>query len=446
MREAPLPSAIFSFAFSSRRRVLAQLGSFLVSFSLLHPSSCLYAQNEEQPPTQRTGMRITFLPPPMEGSLSLGIYDRKGKLVRTLAREATPKDFIVGLNGLITFWDGKDDAGKPMPPGNYAARGYSVGEVEVDGIALHGNDWITDDDAPRPSKLVELRAAGEDKVTAVLRTQDGKEVNRPLSFDTEPKTNSGDGASVSVVEGKVKLSAGGTSRDLSLDANEVAVDAALGAPDRIWVIVRGATGTEVRAYTYGGEFLRRLGYAAGDPLPQHIFAARGRFAAKWSEEIMLLEANDRVQRVRSLALPQKPAAGDAPAWETVMEKDLWLGETFDAIRDLLKRPSGKPFVPDKEFVVHLIDNPLIKNEPTTARVDIGFNEGGSFIQTTDGLPLRRITETPGLKWVVIGREGSGRQLTIFQSDGAVVEEFKAHKLANMMAFDAGEYEWKGEGK
>jgi len=94
--------------------------------------------------------------------------------------------------------------------------------------------------------------------------------------------------------------------------------------------------------------------------------------------------------------------------------------------------------------VHLVDNPLLKSEPTTARVNIGFNEGGSFLQTTDGLPLRRFTETPGLKWVVIGREGSGRQLTIFQSDGAVVEEFKAHKLANMMAFDAGEYEWTGK--
>ncbi|MEI9897673.1 MAG: hypothetical protein WDN28_28390 [Chthoniobacter sp.] len=49
-----------------------------------------------------------------------------------------------------------------------------------------------------------------------------------------------------------------------------------------------------------------------------------------------------------------------------------------------------------------------------------------------------------MKWVVIGREGSGRQLTIFQGDGAVVEEFKAHKLANMMAFDAGDYEWTGK--
>ncbi|MEP6671326.1 MAG: hypothetical protein ABJF10_19340 [Chthoniobacter sp.] len=389
-------------------------------------------------------MRITFLPPPMEGSLSLGIYDKKGKLVRTMAREASEKDFTIGLNGLITFWDGKDDAGKVMPPGLYTARGYSVGTIDVDGIALHGNDWITDDDAPRPARVLDLHAAADDKVDVILRTLDGKEVTRSLSFDTQPQEKPPGDESVSITEGKVKLISGAEAHELPLAARETAVDAALGAPDRLWVIVSAPGGTEVRAYTYGGEFLRRLAYAPGDPLPRRILAARGRSANRWSEQILLLEQNDKVQRVRSLALPQQATKGDAPAWETVIEKSIWLGDSFEAIRDSLKRPSGKPFVTDKEFIVRLIDNPLLKGEPTTAHVSIGFNEGGSFLQTTEGLPLRRFTETAGLKWVVIGREGSGRQLTIFQGDGAVVEEFKAHKLANMMAFDAGEYEWTGK--
>ena len=33
---------------------------------------------------EKSGVGITFLPPPMEGTLSLGIYDKKGKLVRVL--------------------------------------------------------------------------------------------------------------------------------------------------------------------------------------------------------------------------------------------------------------------------------------------------------------------------------------------------------------------------
>jgi hypothetical protein len=389
-------------------------------------------------------MRITFLPPPMEGTLSLGIYDRKGKLVRVMAHEATEKDFIVGLNGLITYWDGKDDTGKVMPTGIYYARGYSVGAVDVEGVALHGNDWITNEDAPRPVRVVDLKSKDGDKVEVVLRTAAGAEVTQSLDFLTQPAKQEHSDARVTVVDGKVKLEMDGQSRDFPLTDGGVPIDASLGSHDRLWVIAQTSKGAEVRAYSLAGEFLRRLGYGATDPAPRRIIAARGDFASRWSEQILLLEQNDKMQRVRCLALPQTSATGDAPPWETIVEKSLWLGTTYEAVKDLLHLPDGRPFKAEPEFVVNLIENPLIKNEPTTAHVSIGFNEHGSFLQTTDGLPLRRITETPGLNWAVIGREGSGKQLTIFQSDGAVVEEFKARRLALMMAFDAGDYEWTGK--
>jgi hypothetical protein len=390
----------------------------------------------------QSGVRITFLPPPMEGTLSLGIFDKKGKLVRVLAREATEKDFTIGLNGFITHWDGKDDAGRVMPADDYLARGYSVGVVEVEGVALHGNDWITDDDSPRYAHVTDIRTKGPDEIEVALEKVDGTAGTIPVRFETEPAAVSA--ASVKVADGKVLLSKDGDPRDFALGDGETAIDAALGVRDRLWIIVRTPDGVEVRAYTLEGEFLRRLSYAPGGPLPWRILAARGTFSARWSEQILLLEQNERIQRVRSLALPEKPAAGDAPLWSTVLEKTIWRGATFDAVKDLLPLPGAKPFAAEKEFVVKLINNPLLKDEPASAHVAVGFNEHGSFLQTTDGLPLRRITETPQLKWVVIGREGSGKQLTIFQSDGAVVEEFKAHKLANMMAFDAGDYEWTGK--
>ena len=437
MREGDFGFSIFDFR-------LGGLLALLLSFFILYPSSLIRAQEPEVAPPQRPGMRITFLPPPMEGTLSLGIYDKKGKLVRTMAREATEKEFTIGLNGLITFWDGKDDAGKLMPPGIYSARGYSVGAIDVEGVALHGNDWITDEDAPRPARVLDLRPAGDDKVEVSLRTLGGEETKQSLRFETEPPEKAANTGSVSISEGKVKLVSGGESRDLPLGAGETAIDATLGARDRVWLIVRTPARTEVRAYTFGGEFLRRLAYVPGEPTPLRIVAARGNFPSRWSEQITLLEQNDKMQRVRSLALPQKPASKGGPLWETVLEKSIWLGDTYDAIRDLLRGADGKPFVAEKEFVVHLVENPLLKNEPATAHVSIGFNETGSFLQTTDGLPLRRITETPGLEWAVIGREGSGKLLTIFQGDGAVVEEFRARRLAVMMAFDAGDYEWTGK--
>ena len=66
--------------------------------------------------------------------------------MRTLHREATEKDFVVGLNGFITHWDGKGDDGKPVAAGKYFVRGVAVGELETEGVAFFGNDWIADED------------------------------------------------------------------------------------------------------------------------------------------------------------------------------------------------------------------------------------------------------------------------------------------------------------
>ena len=114
-----------------------------------------------------------------------------------------------------------------------------------------------------------------------------------------------------------------------------------------------------------------------------------------------------------------------------------------AIQGELKTESGTPFAATEKFTVRLLPNQLVRNASPSVDVTVGFDAKGSFLRTFDGLALKRITETPGLKWVAMMREPEGKAVTIFQSDGAVVEEFKARKLANMMAFDAGEYEWAG---
>lgn len=75
--------------------------------------------------------KISFLPPPMEGTISLGIYDKKGKLVRVLHREAEIDDFTAGQDALRTSWDGKDDAGEAAAAGTYSARGFVVGDLNI---------------------------------------------------------------------------------------------------------------------------------------------------------------------------------------------------------------------------------------------------------------------------------------------------------------------------
>src|SRR5207302_6484610 len=77
---------------------------------------------------------LRFVPPPMEGTISLGIFDSNDKLVRVLHREAKIDNFTIDENALNTTWDGKNDAGEDLPPGKYHARGYMVAKLKVEDL------------------------------------------------------------------------------------------------------------------------------------------------------------------------------------------------------------------------------------------------------------------------------------------------------------------------
>ena len=94
--------------------------------------------------TLRAGDELEFAVPD-DGRITLGVFDGSGKLVRLLHRLAKEEDFRTGLNGLITSWDGKNDAGQRVAPGHYYVRGYLVGDdVRVSGENFLFNDWAAD--------------------------------------------------------------------------------------------------------------------------------------------------------------------------------------------------------------------------------------------------------------------------------------------------------------
>ena len=429
----------------------------IISALLLTMFSAAPAQEDEPPPPKKGGVRITFLPPPIEGALSLGIYDKKGKLVRVLAREATKKDFFVGLNGFITNWDGKDDAGKPAPAGTYSARGFAVGELDVEGIAYHGNDWMIADDSPRLRRVLAIAlrqsgrlalwAEGADGRRQLVRADQAGEFAGEIPLDPQiaalavgddavEKTAENPPRAV-IVEGKVAIVEKGETRPLALPDLVKPLDASLGRDDRVWVIDQTPERTEVKEFSRGGEFHRRLAIDPAEPAPVRVFASRT------SDLIFLIEEKPALQRVRGLALEAAaPKDGEAEAavstWKTVLSKSITASDTFAAVADKLARP--QPFKPEDKIRIRLVPNPLFQDAMHDLDVQIGLDAKGAFLRTPDGLPLRTLTETPALKWAVMGREG-GKVVTIFQSDGAVVEEFKVRRIANTMAFDAGDYEW-----
>src|SRR2546423_5095988 len=76
-------------------------------------------------------IRISFVPPPLEGKISLGVYNEWGQLVRVLHQEAEFDEFTIGADALSTEWDGKDDYDYDLPAGKYSARGFLVAPMKI---------------------------------------------------------------------------------------------------------------------------------------------------------------------------------------------------------------------------------------------------------------------------------------------------------------------------
>ncbi len=369
-------------------------------------------------------VRISFLPPPIEGTLSLGIYDPQGRLVRVLHREADVDEFEIGSDSLSTTWDGKNDRGDIMLPGKYHARGYAVGDIAVEGVGYFFNDWVTEDDSPRVTTITSIRAF-DSGVTAVATLASGAVVTLALDEKGDVKTTREEAASDAQCDNAAKLP--GLAEPVDCDS---------GKDGTLWVIDRRGQQTEVKQFSAAKELLRRLAIAPEDAQPRKIAASRN------ADRIFLLEESQAMQRLRGLTLvaTQNDAGQAVSDWKVEFEKKIVPHNDFGV-------ENGKPVATRRggdaveRLKIRLQKNPL--QDVKTPEVElIGVSdEQGSVLKTADGLPLQTISETTGLRRVVIAPSGD-RSLDLFQDDGAVVEQFRVSKLDQMMAFDCGEFELK----
>ncbi len=439
----------------------------------------VFAQEDAElpPPPKRPGVQITFIPPPLKGTLSLGIFNKAGKLVRTLHHEAATKDFFVGLNGLITWWDGKDDAGAVAPVGKYFARGFAVGAVEFEGVAFHFNDWIEDEKSPRIRRIHSiseivgyLQAPTSLNVTLADGRVGDLQINEKLKtsafWPDDPRNIPPKRGEVGSIEDDVRIICSVKKQQYGIQAGKlvsresdgwkpVGISPLENAIECIampegngvgwWIIDRVASGSEVKRFAPDGTFVRSLSIPTDQPQPFEMSIGPDDML------LMLLEEKDGIQRVRKLewrksevpddAAPETPKVSE---WAVTMSKTIRPSDSLADVKADLKTEAGEPFAAVEKISLRLLPNQLVQNKITNVDVGVAVDVKGSFLRTADGLPLKRITETPGLKWAAMMREPEGKAVTIFQSDGAVVEEFKARKLANMMAFDAGDYDWAGK--
>ncbi|RFC42480.1 MAG: hypothetical protein DVB28_001874 [Verrucomicrobia bacterium] len=383
-----------------------------------------------QSPQKGPAVRITFLPPPLEGTLSLAVFDRSGKRVRSLHTEVANTDLTISLNGLSTTWDGKDDAGQLLPPGKYRVRGLAVGDLELTGEAFHGNDWVAAEDCPHPAFFHSQRLEGN---TLELTATD---IAGQLWRITESVTDSDDTPrfekTAPPAEGAIP--SGPTS--------------CAGREGTRWSIEKALGETIIVQLDANSEVLRRLSVGAGQPVPVAIAASLT------EDEVFLLEQDGdrwRVRGLRKKAAPEPgavatpgpaPTAASSPSWETFFEKNRWPCSQFSDAAPRVGRP--KPFVPEPQVSIKSQFNPLLGGASTDVFLSVGFDDAGSFLKTNDGILLRRLTDTQKLRWAVLGHDARQPAVVLLQSDGAVVEEYRILQPGMLMTFDAGEYQWTGK--
>ena len=91
--------------------------------------------------------------------------------------------------------------------------------------------------------------------------------------------------------------------------------------------------------------------------------------------------------------------------------------------------------------VPLVRNPLRKDKKPTVELGLGFDGTGSFLKTSDGLPLFKVSETGNVTRAGIATHGENA-VDIWQDDGTTVHGFRISNVDQMMAFDCGEFQLK----
>lgn len=437
-------------------------------------------------PAAPGSVQVMFLPPPLEAAVySVGIYETKtGRLVRRLHEGVEDGAFTAGLNGFITSWDRRDDTGKTVPAGRYAAHGWAVGEMRVEGVDILGNEWTEEDEGlritnvegiclvPADDGLVVL-AGMADGSTEVLRIggEDGR-----VWWRAKPK-NPGQGKAplrpalrvqgervVATVRGQEAAFAVTDGRELPAvprqpigpgdqEGSFGPADGSAGRAGTWWILARVwlvqlPEGRPTEAELAGTEAGLDHEPALLKAATRHLSADGDRpeftavSASQRRDRLYLLEKTAAWQRVRGLEFSEtkRDAAGQPVSeWKTFFERNIrrpdpTLGLDETAPSPVLELPLAK--------------NPLEPGKPQRARLRAGFDTAGSYLETADGLRLLPVSARPNLRAARLARDPKSPDRLLFtQFDGAAWDVFGVTGPSRaLVSFDAGEFELTTDGE
>lgn len=371
------------------------------------------AQDDEVAPEKpaKPPVPLIFTPPDLDGRIVIGIFDRNGKLRRSLAFDENSPELKIDTNGYIAEWDGRDDAGQPCPGGRYSARGYVVGEdVAVEGEAYHFNDWMAEDGIPatgvrlrgwRDGIGVELATRGSPVFGRISDQGDFIATSPPLVPDPLAEWRRGS-------------------------------ETTPGRDGTVWAISRlSGSRTVVQQLDRDARVVRE--FRPTDLVPKEILSS------PTEDAVLLLETGANLRRVRMLRRTAAGAPGDdgrlVADWEIVFERTLQACGVFGLRDGKLVADAGSASQSDS------IEFPLVENALSAMRQKLRLKAAatghGSALLSPEGLELVGISVTGG--WSRFVFDGDGKNATLYQGNGLVVEEFSVRNLDRIARFDAGTF-------
>ncbi len=147
---------------------------------------------------QPGALRLTY-DLPQEGLVSLGLYDRAGRLLRWLLKSEYRR---VGRNA--EQWDGLDNFGRPLPAGHYELRGLYHPPLKLEYLMSATNpgnppwptldgkgDWLSDESNPQAAATdgnwVYLGAPGSEKGWAIIAVDEQGQRQWGVHWEVYPR-------------------------------------------------------------------------------------------------------------------------------------------------------------------------------------------------------------------------------------------------------------------
>ncbi|HEY5751677.1 MAG TPA: hypothetical protein VIT21_00880 [Chthoniobacterales bacterium] len=441
---------------------------------------------ENAPAQDKRKISVQLTPPPFDGTVSAGVFDEKGNLIRILLKDAEPDTLPAALNGWILSWDGKKSDGSEAPAGKYWIRGVIAGDVKIEGEAWHFNDWMDPEhpeNAPVKTEEVELLPAGGLRATQIDAAgktrinevdKDGKIVRSELQESAKRPSNHSfvargndlvqidptTGAETKLVSLPVPIALVAARLQTVLVSDGARVfewrnnalvempakiggkilDVEVGKDGSFWVVTDSGNGGELRSYDRMGGFDRQL-----PPDPQSVPIERVT-ASEDDQALALIGRDDSSEVVRVLQLVGAPSSipgddGLVSYWKTIFQRRIVQCQSF-GIDPVTGKPVAKGDLPPANPIdVALIDNPLEPGKKDALKLCAQSLENGVWISTETGLPL--LPATTGEKtdrFVLLpGKQPGAAKLFVLQH-GAVAE-FRISGLEQLMQIFSDEITW-----